>query len=193
MTILTQEQWTAIRDCDRAYDEVFVYAVKTTGIVCRPSCRARACKPENVVIFDTVADAIAEGYRPCRRCCPEIKNWAGTKAELARKLRSWIEDHYTEKFSLETIAEAQHMDKNYLLRVFKEVNGTTMLHYHNRVRCEHASQLLTQSDLSVSGVGEAVGYKTASHFTRIYKQVTGSTPIEYRKRFLSETRQTGRR
>ena len=182
---MTQEQWEAIRTDDASYDGKFYYAVRTTGVVCRPSCHARACCPENVVIFDTLPEALAAGYRPCRKCCPEVEDWQGTRRELARKLCDLVEKNYREKFSLDAIAGAMHMDKNYLIRVFREVNGMTMLQYHNMVRCSHAKALLERPDLSISYIGSEVGYKTPSHFTRIYKSVTGQTPGEYRQGYLS--------
>src|SRR2546430_16113774 len=58
---------------DRSYDGIFLIAVKTTGIFCRPSCPARP-KRENVEFFSKIADAISAGYRPCRRCRPELVN-----------------------------------------------------------------------------------------------------------------------
>ncbi len=50
---------------------VGVYAVKTTGILCRPGCPARAPLRRNVVWFETVVGAVAAGFRPCKRCCPD--------------------------------------------------------------------------------------------------------------------------
>jgi AraC family transcriptional regulator of adaptative response/methylated-DNA-[protein]-cysteine methyltransferase len=58
---------------DLSYDGIFFIAVKTTGIFCRPSCPARP-KRENVEFFSKIGDAIAAGYRPCKRCRPELVN-----------------------------------------------------------------------------------------------------------------------
>jgi AraC family transcriptional regulator, regulatory protein of adaptative response / methylated-DNA-[protein]-cysteine methyltransferase len=58
---------------DPSYDGVFFIAVKTTGIFCRPSCPARP-KRENVEFFPKISEAIAAGYRPCKRCRPELVN-----------------------------------------------------------------------------------------------------------------------
>ena len=178
---MTQEEWTAIKNCDKSYDGRFYYGLKTTHIVCRPSCHARACNPKNVIIFYSLQDALDMGFRPCRRCCPENEDWTGARGELTKKLIAWVEENYTEKFSLDAVAEAMHMDKNYLIRVFKEGTGMTMLHYHNAVRCRHASELLTHPEYSIGFVGSSLGFKTPSHFSRVYKQTTGKTPAEYRK------------
>ncbi len=55
---------------DTGYDGVFFTAVRTTGIFCRPSCRARKPLPANVEFFGTVKEALFAGYRPCKRCVP---------------------------------------------------------------------------------------------------------------------------
>ena len=64
------EMQRAITTRDASYEGVFVTAVRTTGIFCRPICPARKPKPENVEFFRTVADALAAGYRACLRCRP---------------------------------------------------------------------------------------------------------------------------
>src|SRR5688500_14783741 len=63
-------KWRAVERRDRAADGTFVFAVKTTGVYCRPSCAARRAKRENVEFYDTPADAERAGYRACKRCRP---------------------------------------------------------------------------------------------------------------------------
>ena len=77
---MTEQQWKAIEQNDASYDGVFFYGLKSTHIVCRPSCPARACNPKNIVIFGSVKEAIQGGYRPCLRCHPELPGWRGAKA-----------------------------------------------------------------------------------------------------------------
>jgi AraC family transcriptional regulator of adaptative response/methylated-DNA-[protein]-cysteine methyltransferase len=68
------EEMERARDTrDPSYDGIFFIAVKTTGVFCRPSCPARP-KRENVEFFPKIGDAIAAGYRPCKRCRPELIN-----------------------------------------------------------------------------------------------------------------------
>ena len=64
-------RWQAVaaRDCN--FDSHFYYAVKTTGVYCRPSCAARLAKPENVSLYLTCDDAERAGFRPCKRCKPD--------------------------------------------------------------------------------------------------------------------------
>lgn len=65
-----QEKYDAIGKQDTQYEGVFITAVKTTGIFCRPSYRARKPKAENVIFFNTAQEAIQNGFRPCKVCKP---------------------------------------------------------------------------------------------------------------------------
>ena len=70
-SILTfEDKYQAIIRKDPEYEGMFITAVKTTGIFCRPVCTARKPKPENVEFYDTPEDAILHGYRPCKVCKP---------------------------------------------------------------------------------------------------------------------------
>src|SRR5215212_3117693 len=66
----TRELVRAYRRSDAAYDGIFFVAVRTTGIFCRPTCPARKPLPKNVEYFPSPRDALASGYRPCKRCKP---------------------------------------------------------------------------------------------------------------------------
>ena len=181
---MTKEQWRAVKYHDAAYDGLLVYAKKGGKTFCRPSCAARTVTVKTVLIFDSAEAARAAGYRPCSRCHPELRQWAGAKRELARTAEGYIRDHSAEKFSLSVMAGRLHVDKSYLLRTFREVTGHTLLAYHNLVRCENARHLLTRPELSVSYIASAVGYVSASHFTQIFRKITGMTPTQYRNRYL---------
>jgi AraC family transcriptional regulator of adaptative response/methylated-DNA-[protein]-cysteine methyltransferase len=74
-SLFTQEMERAWQAQDESYDGVFFTAVKTTGIFCRPSCPSRP-KRENIEFFPRIGDAVSAGYRPCKRCRPELANGA---------------------------------------------------------------------------------------------------------------------
>ena len=178
---MTDEQWQAIYNKDASYDGKFYYGVKTTHVVCKPSCTSRNCKPENVVIFENLDDAVKAGYRMCLRCRPDNPDWHGAKYDLAERTRKLIEDSYNEEFSLDKLAGELYVNKSYLLRVFKEITGYTPLHYHNKVRCDRAMALLEEGITSIADIGEKVGFASASHFTRVFKNTVGMTPSQYAK------------
>ncbi|MBR1865533.1 MAG: methylphosphotriester-DNA--protein-cysteine methyltransferase family protein [Lachnospiraceae bacterium] len=182
---MTQEQWNAIKNRDRRYDDVFFYGVKTTKHVCRPSCPSRLCNPKNVIIFNRIEDALRQGYTPCLRCRPEQAGWRGSKTELTEAAKAYIQAHYMEKFSLKAIALALYVNENYLLRIFKETTGQTLLAFHNDTRCLAARELLTHNELSISYISDSVGYATSSHFARTFRRTFGCTPSQYRKDYFA--------
>ena len=180
---MTKEQWQAIKSRDKQYDGAFFCGLISSRTVCKPSCAYRARQPHNVILFSTLEEALAQGYKPCSHCRPDRPHWEGAKKELVNSARQYIEEHSAEKFSLKTLSGALFVNGSYLLRTFKEATGTTLLWYHNHVRCERAKQLLTQNDLSVSDVGERTGFSSSSHFSRVFKKMVGMSPSEYRSDF----------
>lgn len=99
---------------------------------------------------------------------------------LARQAGYFIREHSGQKFSLSGIAGALFVNANYLARVFKRETGRTLLWYHNAVRCEKAKKLLDETNLSVSEIGEAVGYVSPAHFSHLFKKITGTAPSDWR-------------
>lgn len=69
--------WNAVKNSDPSYDGVFFYAVTTTNIFCRPSCKSRLPKREHVMFFRTKEEAKSKGFRPCKRCRPDDETWLG--------------------------------------------------------------------------------------------------------------------
>ncbi len=183
-TAVTKEQWLAIKNADRNYDGQFCYALRRSKRVCRPSCHKKELRPENVILFETLQEALDKGYTPCSRCRPDRENWAGARAELANAAEKRIRERYREKFSLETLASELFVDKSYLLRTFKEMKGHTLLEYHNMVRCEKACELLQKPELPIAFIASETGYVSASHFTQVFRKITGKTPSRYRLDYL---------
>ncbi len=171
-------------------DKEFCYGVKTTKIFCRPNCRKKHCKAENIVVFENAEEAIANGYRPCRRCCPEKAGWEGAPKETVKKACAWLESNFESPYDLESLAAQMRVEKNYLLRVFKRETGQTPLAYFNRKRCERANVMLVQDQYSIAYIAACVGFKTPAHFTQVYKKMMGITPSAYRCASKGSTFQT---
>ncbi len=181
---MTREQWQAIINCDSSLDGTFVYALRSTGKYCRPSCRKKNYQAKRIIIFSTAAEAEAAGFQPCSRCRPDLERWDGVKAELVRSAEALIREHYTEKFSLTFLSGSLHVDKSYLLRTFHERTGLTLLEYHNKVRIEAAQEQLRHPEIPVSAIAASTGFISASHFSQVFKRHTGQTPSEYRTAYL---------
>ena len=99
---------------------------------------------------------------------------------LARAAKDYVDAHSEEKFSLQAVADALFVNGSYLLRVFKANTGHTLLWYHNHIRCERAKALLRSGSISISQVGEQVGFVSSAHFSHVFKKMTGMTPSDYR-------------
>src|SRR5919205_2736240 len=85
------ELWNAVLARDASRDGSFVFAVRSTGIYCRPSCPARRPRREQVHFFAGPADAERAGFRPCRRCQP--RDAVAPEVEVVRQACRYIEDH----------------------------------------------------------------------------------------------------
>ena len=71
LRITDDDRWQSVLARDADADGHFVFAVQTTGIFCRPSCRAKHALRKNVCFFSDAQQAQAAGFRPCKRCQPD--------------------------------------------------------------------------------------------------------------------------
>lgn len=181
---LTDERWRAIIQNDSSYDDVFIYAVTSTGICCRPSCHSRDPKKENVRIFNDVAEAVAGGFRPCKRCKPgDIRL---PDEEWVTQIREYIDANYPAPLSLESLADMCHGSPYHLQRTFKRIVGKTPMEYIQHVRISMAIIELQSTDKSIADIGLSVGLPNTSYFITLFKNKTGYTPKQYQKTLLEE-------
>jgi AraC family transcriptional regulator of adaptative response / methylphosphotriester-DNA alkyltransferase methyltransferase len=176
---LTDERWQAIIDNDAAYDGHFFYAVKTTGIFCRPSCKSRPPKKENVELFQTVDQALSAIFRPCKRCKPTGQRLPDV--EWVALVTEYMDRNYMETLTLETLADICHGSPYHLHRTFKKVKGFTPVEYIQRIRIGKAKEQLISSDKPITMVGVSVGMPNTPYFITLFKKKTGHTPGGYRQ------------
>lgn len=177
-SLLTDQMWEAIVENDSSFDGKFYYAVRTTGIFCRPSCKSKSPAKTNVQIFSDAQQALLANFRPCKRCKPEGRKlpdeeWVGQLVQV-------IEDRYAEPLSLTMLAEIIHGSPFHLQRTFKRIMGVTPFEYIQHTRISKAKQYLTGTDTSVMEIGITVGIPNAGHFATVFQKRTGRTPSEYR-------------
>jgi AraC family transcriptional regulator of adaptative response / methylphosphotriester-DNA alkyltransferase methyltransferase len=176
---ITDEMWQAIVNNDSSYDDQFFYAVKTTGIFCRPSCKSRPPKIENVRIFQNVQQAISENFRPCKRCKPTGRRLPDE--EWVTQITQFIDTNYAETLTLETLADMCHGSPYHLHRTFKRIKGMTPAEYIQQTRISKAIQYLTTSDKTITEIALAVGIPNTAYFITLFKRKTGYTPADYRQ------------
>jgi AraC family transcriptional regulator of adaptative response / methylphosphotriester-DNA alkyltransferase methyltransferase len=173
--------WNAIVNCETTFDGQYFYGVLTTGIFCRPSCKSRTPRRENVRIFRSVEEAQAAGFRPCKRCCPE-RGTHGPDAELVDATKALIAKHYAEPLTLQTLAGELVVSPFHLHRLFKRLTGTTPAEFILRTRIQAAAHALkAEPTRTITDIALGVGFRSASHFSSVFRKVTGYTPTDYRK------------
>ena len=142
------KKWQAVISCDKSYDGLFFYGVKTTGIFCRPSCRAKTPICENVVFFDTAANAIAAGFRPCKKRQPD-KEVFEPDIELVKKAQEIFNLNYDKSINLKNISTQLGVSVNHLIKLFKQHSGVTPSQYITKLRIDKSLGLLAKEDISI--------------------------------------------
>src|ERR1700674_886078 len=179
------DRWRAVAMRDRRRDGTFVYAVRTTGIYCRPSCPARRALRENVSFFETAAAAEQAGYRPCRRCRPHSAD--GTSSERSvQAARAFLDAHQQEPVRLADLAREVGLSPWHLQRAFTRVVGLSPKAYQDMQRGERLRANLRDGE-TVSRATYGAGFGSSS---RVYARAAGDlgmTPGAYRRGALGET------
>src|SRR6266566_2934754 len=139
-----EERWEAVVRRDRAADGVFYYAVRTTGVYCRPSCAARLARREHVRFHATCEEAERAGFRPCKRCRPDSPGLVEARAEAVARACRLIETA-EEVPSLDALADAAGLSRFHFHRVFKTTTGLTPRAYAAAHRARRVRDELSRS------------------------------------------------
>ena len=102
---------------------------------------------------------------------------------LAQRVIRYLEAHYAEDISLDTLAAALGYNKTYLCGVFKKDTDLTILDCLNTIRIRRAAELIVYSDHSLSQVSELCGFSSVSHFNRVFLKYVGATPGQCRRAY----------
>ncbi len=176
---MTEAKWHAIIHNDASYDFRFIYAVKTTGIFCRPSCKSKMPNKENVLIFQNAEQALSAGYRPCKRCKPTGERLPDQ--EWVSQITACIDRNYNGSLTLEALADMCHGSPYHLHRTFKRIKGMTPVEYIQQARMNKAIEYLTVTNKTVSDIALNVGMPNTPYFITLFKKKTGHTPADYRR------------
>jgi AraC family transcriptional regulator, regulatory protein of adaptative response / DNA-3-methyladenine glycosylase II len=170
---------------DPRFDGKFFIAVRTTGIYCRPICPSPRSNKVNVRYYATAAAAAAAGYRPCRRCRPEVAPgspaWLGPSAVVRRALRL-IQEGSLDTGTVESLATRLGIGSRHLDRLFVQHLGVSPVAVAQTRRLHFAKQLLDETDLRVIDIAMAAGFRSIRRFNDAFLNAFGEPPSELRRR-----------
>jgi len=169
----------AVASRDARADGVFVYAVRSTGIYCRPSCASRRPRANQVLLFARPEIAERAGFRACRRCHPQ-RAPRDPRTEMIQRVCAAIETSEGARADLRQLAAVAGVSATHLQRTFRKVMGVTPRQYANEIRLGRLKSNLRKETNVTTAMYEA-GYESSS---RLYEQSNaqlGMTPATYRR------------
>jgi AraC family transcriptional regulator of adaptative response/methylated-DNA-[protein]-cysteine methyltransferase len=171
------QKWSLVLARDARADGRFVYAVKSTGVFCRPSCPSRRPRRENVEFFESTAQAQQAGYRACRRCTPLERNPQAQKVEAACR---YIDENLDITLSLTAISRHVAISPFHFQRLFKKLLGISPRQYQQARRAGKFRQALLGEGRVTDAIYEA-GYSSSSRAYESIPAQLGMTPSAFRR------------
>lgn len=171
-------RWKAVMARDAQQDGRFVFAVRTTGVYCKPSCASRRALRANVRFFADPGAAEAAGFRACKRCDPRATESAASR--VIAKARAYLEAHADEPPALGTLARAVGMSASHLQRTFTRHVGVSPRKYAAALRADSLKAHL-RAGATVSRATFDAGYGASSRAYDAAIAQLGMTPGAYRR------------
>ncbi len=181
-------RWQAVQARDRSADGAFVYAVRSTGIYCRPSCPSRKPRREQVVFFPLPEAAEQKGFRECRRCHPRAFPMRDARIETVARICREIEARILADPGMDVRSDAQltlaalstpvGMSPHQLDRAFRSAMGITPRQYADAQRMRRLKSRLKRGDNVTTALYEA-GFGSSSRLYERAPSHLGMTPAAY--------------
>jgi AraC family transcriptional regulator of adaptative response/methylated-DNA-[protein]-cysteine methyltransferase len=172
--------WQAVLNRDSRSDGAFVYAVRSTGIYCNPSCPSRRPQREQVIFFPVPEAAEQAGFRACRRCRPRESTIYELQVELVQRACRYIEENLEDKPTLADLSTHVGMSPYHLQRIFKRIMGITPRQYAEASRLGQLKTKLKEGE-SVTMALYNAGYSSSSRLYERAPTQLGMTPTTYRR------------
>ncbi len=173
-----EERWQAVAHRDKTADGAFVYAVKTTGVYCRPGCAARQARRGNVQFFLTPAQAERSGFRACKRCKPNQSAANNAHATAVAKACKLIVEAKKSP-SLQSLGNAAGMSPWHFHRIFKSMTGVTPREFAAAHRSQRVREALPNSRTITSAIYNA-GFNSNGRFYANSTKVLGMKPTDFK-------------
>ncbi len=171
-------------DKDKNFDGRFFFGVKSTGIVCRPSCPAPEAKEENVVYFNTLFEALEQHFRPCLRCRPDINieyHWGNpTSASILDTALNMIYEGFLNYHSLKELSAKLNISDRHLRQIFMDNLGAPPVKILTFHKILFAKKLLLYSNHSITEIAFASGFRSLRQFNDVFKNTFGISPSQMR-------------
>ncbi|KAA3635574.1 MAG: methylated-DNA--[protein]-cysteine S-methyltransferase [Bacteroidetes bacterium] len=165
-----EQKYQAILEKDSSFEGLFITAVKTTGIFCRPTCTARKPKKENVEFYENIHEAILNGYRPCKVCKPLEP--AETMPDYIKDIVSELHQKPFEKIKDYDLVQ-RGIEPNRIRRWFKRHYNMTFQAYQRMLRINLAYKKIAGGG-RVTDTAYDVGFESLSGFNASYQNIFGS-------------------
>ena len=177
--------YNALVNKDVSYEGIFIAAIRTTGIFCRPTCTARKPKEENVEFFKTTKEAILKGYRPCKICSPLDK--PGETPNYIKNILEQISANPSTKIKDWDLTQ-KGIEPSKVRRWFLKNHGITFHAYQRMFRINSAFKKI-QNGESVTSAAFDAGYGSLSGFNDSFKSIFGVSPSNSKdKKVINITR-----
>src|SRR6267143_1706738 len=173
------EKWKAVLSRNDSLDGVFVYAVRSTKIYCRPSCPARRPSKEHVAFFPGSIEAEESGFRPCQRCQPRDAG-PSPKAKLVDHVCKYIEANLQGKLTLATLSHQVGLGPYHFQRTFKGVLGVSPRQYVEARRLARMKRFLRNGE-TVNNSLYSAGFSSLSRVYENFPGGFGVNPGEIRR------------
>jgi AraC family transcriptional regulator of adaptative response / methylphosphotriester-DNA alkyltransferase methyltransferase len=178
--ITSGQRWQALLRHDGQYDGLFFFGVRSTKIFCRPSCKSKQPLRKNVVFFENAEQAEQAGYRPCKRCRPDLPEYQPAR-EIAEKAKLLIENCFARRKRLPEEMEQIGLSCRRMARIFKDYYGLTPVKYYNNLRIGEAREKLLRGGDTVTNIAYDAGFQSLSAFYSAFRKSTGLPPSKYRR------------
>ena len=185
----TDALWHAVQSRDRGADGEFVYAVRSTGVYCRPSCPSRKPRREQVVFFPLPEAAEQRGFRACRRCRPRTVRAQDPSTQAVARICREIESRILSnadagsgenRLTLAALSSTAGISPHQLERAFRRVMGITPRQYADAQRMRQLKSSLRKGDDVTTALYDA-GYGSSSRLYERAPSHLGMTPATYRQ------------
>jgi AraC family transcriptional regulator of adaptative response/methylated-DNA-[protein]-cysteine methyltransferase len=187
-SVFAGRAWQQVLARDAAADGQFVYAVKSTGIFCRPSCPSRKPERKNVSFFPNPALAESAGFRPCLRCEPQRTTpKADPQADAIARAANFLSEHTAERTTLDQLAAASGLGKFALQRGFKRVLGVTPGDFAREQRKDRFRDKVRKPKLSITDAVYEAGFGSSSRLYEGIDQTLGMSPTAMKSGGAGET------